>query len=361
MGRRYKNLYEQVCSFENLWLASRKARRGKRSNPAVLDFEYHLEENLFNIREQLMAQAYRFSPYNYFHIYEPKERLIASAPYKDRVVHHALCNIIEPVLDKAMIFDSYACRINKGSHRAIERAQTFLNKNKWVLKLDIKKYFFTIDHRLLLSDLSKKISDVRLLRFIENILDTFTSSADYYFDFGGAAEGKRSIGLPIGNLTSQLFANYFLTPLDRFVKEELKMRHYLRYMDDALIFGDTKHVLFDVKNEIEAFLSARFLKLHPKKCQVFPAKQGVPFLGFHLYPGYRKILRPNLQRFKKRMKYKSLLYEQNELEWQKLLLSLNGWLGFASGLNNDKFLTNVLQTIRLRHQHKDIIFTFCIN
>jgi len=154
MGKRYKNLYEQVYSFENLWTASRKARRGKRSNPAVLDFEYHLEGNLINIREQLMAEEYQFSPYNYFHIYEPKERLIASAPYGDRVVHHALCNIIEPVLDKAMIFDSYACRSGKGSHRAVDRAQTFLAKNKWVLKLDIKKYFFTIEHQTLLSDLN---------------------------------------------------------------------------------------------------------------------------------------------------------------------------------------------------------------
>lgn len=141
MGKKYKNLYPKIYEFENLFLASRLARCGKKSKADVCDFEYDLERNLIQIQAELKDKAYRFSPYKTFLIKDPKERLIHAAPYRDRVVHHAICNVVGPILDKAMIFDSYACRIGKGSHRALNRAQQFLRQLEWVLKLDMKKYF----------------------------------------------------------------------------------------------------------------------------------------------------------------------------------------------------------------------------
>lgn len=362
MGKKYKHLYEQIYSFENLWLASRKARRGKRRKGSVLEFEYDLEEKLLEIQAALREERYRFGTYTHFTIHEPQERLIAAAPYQDRVVHHALCNIIEPVLDKAMIFDSYACRIGKGSHRAIQRARNFLGVNSWVLKLDIKKYFFTIDHEILKHDLGKKISDYKIMNLIEQIVATYHSPREYHFLFGNEQEGdmNRQIGLPIGNLTSQLFANFFLTSLDRFIKEELKIKQYVRYMDDALLFAQDKQRLVGAKAAIRSFLEARRLKLHELKSQVFPARHGVRFLGFHIYHNRQEILRANLQRFKKRMKTKNWLYRQEGLAWEKVLLSLNAWLGFVDKESNRQCINEVLSHIKFRHPNCNKDFNFLI-
>jgi len=361
MGKKYKRLYEQVYAFDNLWLAARKARCCKRHKQAVLLFEYDLEKNLFEIQQQLKDETYQFSPYTFFTIYEPQERHIAAAPYKDRVVHHAICNIIEPILDRAMIYDSYACRQGKGSHAAIERAQQFLRKNSWAFKLDIKKYFFTIDHNLLLIELCKKISDERLLRLLDQLLATYESPSEYHFfpsyDYHGN-ERYRPIGLPIGNLTSQLLANYFLTPLDRFIKEKLHIKHYLRYMDDAVLFTNSKPELISAKENIACFLGWRRLKLHDHKCQVFPARHGIKFLGFHIYSYQKKILRPNLQRFKRRWREKSWRYKNQEIPWQHVLLSLNGWLGFAYKEENRKIINQVLAKIPFQDPDHQRSFTF---
>lgn len=169
MGKKHKNIYQEVTDFENLWIAAKKARRGKRKKNEVLEFEYDLEKNLLLIQEQLLDENYHFGNYYHFTITEPKEREIYAAPYRDRVVHHALCNVIEPILDKAMIYDTYACRIEKGTHKALDRAQNFLQKNDWVLKMDIKKYFFTIDHNILLQYLQNKFRDRQVLNLITKI------------------------------------------------------------------------------------------------------------------------------------------------------------------------------------------------
>lgn len=362
MGKKYKQLYQDIYSFGNLWLASRKARRGKRLKEAAAEFEYDLENRLLEIQTTLRNENYAFGDYTFFTVQEPQERCIAAAPYADRVVHHALCNLIEPVLDRAMIYDSYACRIGKGSHRALKRAQSFLRANAWVLKLDIKKYFFTIDHELLLRDLRRKISDHRVMALIQQILATYGSPAEYYslFEAPETNNPQRPMGLPIGNLTSQLFANYYLTPMDRFIKEELKFNHYLRYMDDALLFANTKAELVEAKGQIEKLLEKRRLKLHEKKSQVFPAKNGVRFLGFHLYRNRKKILRPNLQRFKKRMRRKSWQYEREEIYWENVLLSLNAWLGFADKQENRRFMNQVLSGLKFHHPGSRREFGFWI-
>ncbi len=366
MGRKYKHLYEQLYDFENLWMASRKARRGRRQKPATGMFEYNLEQELFEIQELLRTETYRFSPYDTFMIYDPKKRLIHAAPYRDRVVHHAIINLLEPILDRILIYDTYACRSGKGSHKAIDRAHSFLRSSAWVLKLDIKKYFFTIDHQILLTDLAKKISDSCMMTLIEKLLATYSSAQEYYFPMPGddIFSVTRPRGLPIGNLTSQWFANFFLNPVDRFIKENLHVKKYVRYMDDLLIFNESKKHLNELKKSIAHFLQNRRLLLHPQKSQIFPARQGVKFLGFHLYQTHRRILRDNLKRFKKRMRLRSKQYLMGQIDKNTLLLSLNGWLGYAGKeqhRKHRKFINGILSTLQFKEtEPSNVKFTFFI-
>jgi retron-type reverse transcriptase len=361
MGKKYKNIYNNICTFENIWYSSRKARMGKRMKNQTLDFEFNLENNLFVIQDQLINENYKFGSYNEFCIYEPKERIISAAPYRDRVVHHALCNVIEPVLDKAMIYDSYACRRSKGTHLAVKRAQHFLRSSKWVLKLDLKKYFFTIDHEILIEELKQKISDNKVINLIRSILATYQSPDEfyYYFDNDNLFDCIRKRGLPIGNLTSQLFANFYLNKFDRFIKEELKHSKYIRYMDDALIFADSKSILINTFKAIEKFLNKFRLKLHEKKCQMFPVKNGVNFLGFHLYDYHKRVLRQNLKRFKSRMRRFRYQLDKKYKNLDSLYLSLNSWLGYVDKNLYNKLLNDILEPIKFRNKD-NVKFSFII-
>lgn len=361
MGKKYKHLYNQITTFENLWVASKNARRGKRNKYSTINFEYSLEENLFDIQEKLQNESYEFGEYNRFMIHEPKKREIASAPYQDRVVHHALCNIIEPIFDKAMIFDSYACRIGKGSHRAIDKAHQLLKQYKYTLKFDIRKYFFTIDHKILLQSLEKKITDDKVLNLTQKILNTYTSEHKYYFHFEGddLFDTVRARGLPIGNLTSQLFANFYLDKLDRYIKEDLKIKGYLRYMDDGVLFSNSKSELHQIKDQIREFVEKLRLRIHEDKTQVSPSKNGIRFLGFHLYPSHRRILRENLKRFKNKFGNRCKLYSNNVIAFENLLMSLNAWLGFVGKNHHIGLVNEILSTIKFNHTKEKQSFTFC--
>jgi len=361
VGKKHKHLYNQITTFENLWIASKNARRGKRNKYPTINFEYNLEENLFDIQEKLQNELYEFGEYNRFMIHEPKKREIASAPYQDRVVHHALCNIIEPILDKSMIYDSYACRVGKGSHRAIDKAHKLLKQYKYTLKFDIKKYFFTIDHQILLKSLQKKITDERVLSLIQKILNTYASEQKYHFHFEGddLFDSVRSRGLPIGNLTSQLFANFYLDKLDRFIKEDLKVKGYVRYMDDGVLYSNSKSELQNIKNKIREFAKTMRLTMHEDKTQISPSKNGIQFLGFHLYPSHRRILRENLQRFKKKFGKRCKLYSNDEIAFENLLMSLNAWLGYVGKNHHIGLVNEILSSIKFNHPNENQRFTFC--
>ena len=353
MGKRNKNIYESIYTFENIYLASLKARRGKRFRSETEKFEINIEENIIEIMKQLKNKSYVFGEYKTFIITDPKEREISAAPYKDRVVHHAICNIIEPIIDKAMIYDTYACRKGKGTHKAITRAEEFIKGSKWILKIDIKKYFFTIDHEILLSKITDKIGDKEVIAVISDIMNTYTSKREYYYPFWGDTlfDCIRKRGLPIGNLTSQIFANFYLDSFDRFIKEELKVKKYVRYMDDMLLFGDTKEELIEIKEKSIVFLEKQRLKINEKKTQIFPVRNGVKFLGFHIYEHYKKILRENLIRFRKRLKMNSFLYRRNDLSFESILLSLNSWIGYA-GKNNTNISNKILEYIKFKKESK---------
>jgi len=363
MGKKNKRIYQQIYDFNNLFRASRLARLGKRNRPDVCEFEYDLEHRLLDIQLCLKEQTYRFSPYKSFLLKDPKERLIYSAPYPDRVLHHAISNVIEPIFDKAMIFDSYACRTGKGSHRAVNRAQTFLRQSKWVLKLDIRKYFATIDHTILIQLIKDKIKDDIVVKLLELLISSHHSGIEYYFPFKNDTidDILRNRGLPIGNLTSQIFANYYLTPFDRFIKEKLKVKYYLRYMDDCLIFDDDKRTLTMLKNSAIYFLESYRLKLHDEKSQVFPCENGVKFLGFHIWPDRMRILRENLKRFKKRWRNYQKDYFEGKIEFNRLKLSLNGWLGYSANQYTTNLINEILDGYKFKTSaSKDSGFTFCL-
>lgn len=296
----YKNLHPQIADFYNLYQAFHTARRGKRHKEAVADFELDLELNLWQLQEELKDQTYQPGAYHHFYIYDPKRRLISAAPFRDRVVHHALCRVIEPIFDRAFIHDSYACRIGKGNHRALDRCSQFARTYRYVLKGDMVKYFPSIDHAILRQQLTHKIRDAQTLWLIDQIINSGAGVLRYEYEmqwFPGddLTAAWRPRGLPIGNLTSQQWANVYLNPLDQFVKRELKCAAYLRYCDDFLLFHNEKAQLHQWRQEIIHFLQTLRLTLHEGKSAVFPVHLGVDFVGFRVFPTHRRLRRGNVQ------------------------------------------------------------------
>ena len=329
----YKNLYSEICSFENIYWAYLKARRRKCSKVDVCTFDFQLEKNLLLIKKELEDQSYSPGAYREFRIYEPKERMISAAPYKDRVVHHALCNIIEPIFDKTFIDDSYACRKGKGTHKAIERFSKFCRKNKYVLKLDIKKYFPSIDHQILYGIIADKIRCKDTLWLIRLIIDSSNKQEEVIDYFEGDdlfTPYQRRRGIPIGNLTSQFFANIYLNGLDHFIKEDLRCKYYLRYVDDLVVLDNEKNRLHEIKEQISSYIENIRLRLHPKKCSVFPVYLGTDFLGFRIFPTHRLLRSENVKRARRRLKRLAEEYRRGEITLKEINQSIQSWIGHVS-------------------------------
>jgi retron-type reverse transcriptase len=236
--KRYGNLYSEIVSFSNLLHAARRAQKGKRFRDCVLRFNYNLEAELFALQNQLQTQTYHPGNYTTFEIQEPKYRLISAAPYRDRVVHHALCSVIMPILERTLIHDTYANRRGYGSHRALHRFTEFTRSSQYILQCDIKKFFPSIDHEILKALLRRKIKCHQTLWLIDTIIDNSNPQepvCDYFPGDDLLTPLERRKGLPIGNLTSQCFANFYLSGFDHFVKERLKATKYLRYVDGTPI------------------------------------------------------------------------------------------------------------------------------
>jgi RNA-directed DNA polymerase len=302
----YRNLYPAVCDFENLYLAYRKARKGKRSKMLVADFEQNMEEELLCLQDELLSQTFIPGVYHSFTIHEPKQRLISAAPFRDRVVHHALCRVIEPIWEKRFISDSYANRVGKGTHRALDRTQSLARRYRYFLQCDVRQFFPSIDHAILLDELSCLIKDTSVIGLCERILASgegvLSESYDMvYFPGDNLLAAARPRGLPIGNLTSQFWANIYLNPLDHFIKRELKCPAYVRYVDDILLFADQTGLLHNWRSEIIQKLAELRLTLHEKRAQVFPVRTGIPFLGFRIYPDHRLVKRRKVIYFRRKL------------------------------------------------------------
>lgn len=309
--KRYGNLFETFVSFENLHSAFKKARKGTSKKKETQEFEFWLEPNLLALKEELENGTYTPAPYRYFKIFEPKERIISVAAFKDRVVHHALVNILEPIFERVFIHDSYATRKGKGTHKAVKKAQHFLGRTGWFWKTDIDKYFDNINHEILFRLIERKIKDKRLLAVVEKIISN---------------GGNAGVGLPIGNLTSQFFANVYLDKLDRFIKQELKVKAYIRYMDDFVLFHADKNVLKDNRKAISAYLSDELkLSLKPKNTFLNSAQNGLTFLGKRIFPSLVRIASPNKRRMLKKMKRAAHAVETGTISEETFLRSMNSY------------------------------------
>ncbi len=320
----YKHLFEQVCDFHTLYRAFIEASRGKRHQAEVGRFEHHLEAQLFEIQEALLQERYRWGEYHAFWISDPKPRIIHAAPFRDRVVHHALHQVLEPIFEPSLIFDTYACRRGKGTLAAVLRYDAFVRRLRgegFVLKGDIHHYFQSVDHGILKTLLRRRIGDPKLLRLLDDLIDTLQE------------DGPR--GIPIGNLTSQLFASLYLSPLDHFIKEQLRQRYCIRYMDDFVILGEEKSRLWDVLKEIEGFLTVRLkLQLNPKRVSVSPIEKGIDFLGYVIFPGgYKRIRRRNVVNVRRRLKRLTKKHAEGTIPYEPARASIASWLGLAKHAN----------------------------
>ncbi len=272
--KRAGHLFEKVADFGALCAAARRAARGKARSHCAAYFIFHLETEVIALQREIMDGSYRPRPYRTFSISDPKPRTISAADFRDRVAHHALCAALEPLFERAAIFDSYACRPGKGTHAAVSRARAFAGRFRYFLKLDVRKFFEHVDHGVLKRGLRRLVKDSRLLRLADRIIEH------------GAPGSPKGRGLPIGNLTSQHFANYYLTPLDRFVKEELRVPGYARYMDDLLLLADSKDFLRAARESIRGFVEGTLkLNLKAEAAVLAPVSEGIPFLGLRLWPG----------------------------------------------------------------------------
>lgn len=279
----------------------------------------------------LLAKSYQPGPYASFYIHEPKRRLISAAPFRDRVVHHALCNVIEPIFERSFIDDSYANRVGKGTHRALDRCQQFARRYPYVLTCDLKQYFPSIDHQVLRCILARKIACPDTLGLIDRILASGRGvlAEEYemtWFPGDDLLAALRPRGLPIGNLTSQFWANCYLNDFDHFVKRRLRCRGYLRYVDDFLLFADDKASLWQWRKAIVERLAELRLALHLNKAQVRPVTEGIPFLGFVVYPRRRRVKGRKAVHFRRRLRGKLAAYRAGQISLDQVDASVRGWV-----------------------------------
>ena len=322
--------FEKIYSFESLYYAYRKARLGKRWKGAAAKFEVNLLEALNLLSVQLKTKRYTMSPYNVFKVYEPKERVVMSNSYKDKVVQHSLCdNVLEPIFTRSFIRDNYASQVGKGTHYGLDRLREFMRRfyrqngiDGWVLKCDISKYFYSIRHDVLKTLIRKKIFDPDVLWLVDLIIDS--------------TEGN--VGIPIGNQTSQLFALLYLDGLDHFVKEKLGIKFYGRYMDDFFLIHHDKAYLQECRKQIEEFVQKRGLSLNAKT-NIFPLKNGVDFLGFHTYltesgAVIRKVRRRSKNNMKRKLKKLAVLHAAGRIDRKTIEQSYQSWRGHAEKGNS---------------------------
>ncbi len=282
--------YDSIISIENILAAWREFVPGKKQKKDIQEFQSHLMDNIFGLHQELKDGRYRHSDYEAFKISDPKPRDIHKAAVRDRLMHHAIYRVLYPYFDRTWISDSFSCRNDKGTHRAMNRFQLFagkVSKNNtktcWVLKCDIRKFFASIDHEILLSILSKHILDPNIVGLLENIVTSFYSTGP----------GK---GLPLGNLTSQMLVNIYMNVFDQYMKHKIKAKHYIRYADDFVILSEDKAWLEGILTQIEAFLRDNLrLTLHPDKVYIKTFASGVDFLGWIHFPKHR-VLRSATER-----------------------------------------------------------------
>lgn len=322
----YMIKYKDIISLENLFLAWNEFKKGKMNKADVQSFSPFLVYNIFNLYYQLVNKTYQHSNYISFYINDPKLRHIHKACVKDRVLHHAVFRILYPIFDKSFIFDSYSCRLNKGTHRAINRLNHFTRKASknntkkiYILKLDIRKFFNSVNHNTLLFLIKKKVKDNNAIWLIGKIIESF------------------SMGLPLGNITSQLFANIYLNELDYFIKHILRVKYYIRYCDDFVIISSSEMYLKGIIPLISNFLKIKLkLELHPNKIIIKKYNQGIDFLGYVSFPHYRILRTRTKERMFKKINRRREKLKDNLISEESFNQTVQSYLGTLKHCNGWK-------------------------
>lgn len=330
-------VYLQITTFKNLLAAWHEFKKGKRNKTDVLEFEYNLEENLFNLQKSLINKTYQPAGYKKFYIKDPKMRLIHKATVPDRLIHHLTSAYLEKIFEGEFITHSYSSRKSKGTHKAVLTFQGMANRisnqsqrNCWVLKLDIRKFFASVNHQILITILSKKIADEHFLNLLIKIIQSFPDK-----------------GIPIGNLTSQYFANIYLNELDQFITKQLKIIYYIRYADDFVILSENRQYLLNLIPEIKQFLKLKLdLSLHPQKIILRKFRSGVDFLGYIIFSSHILPRTKTKRRLIKKIKEKIKQYQNTEIEKEKLDATINSYLGYLSHANTHKFKKELIIMIK---------------
>jgi len=343
----YKNLYSQIYNISNLILAWRKARKGKTKKKDVIEFEKDTLGNLFALHEELKNETYFPKPLKTFILRDPKTRKISKADFRDRIVHHAIINILEPIFDKTFIYDSCANRKGKGNLFALKRFDEFKKKvsrngkiKGWIndnqvkgycLKADIKHYFNEVNHKILIKIIKRRINDEKTINLISKILEN-----------GGRTSFGFAKAMPLGNLTSQFFANVYLNELDYFVKHKLRTKYYIRYVDDFVILHESKEQLKIWKQQVNQFLNKELeLELHPEKSKIIPLSKGIDFVGFRNFY-YFKLLR---KRNVKNIKSKIGEYNKGLISYNEIMESFQGWQAYAIWADSFKLQNDISNKI----------------
>jgi retron-type reverse transcriptase len=344
---------ERVSAWDNLLLAWQKASRGKRGKSGVAAFEHRLADRLLVLQDALRDSTWRPGGYVHFLIREPKRRRISAAPFADRVVHHALCNVIEPVFERLFIPESFANRPGRGTHLALDRLQSLARRYRYVLLLDIVKHFPSIDHAILLETLGRHLTDPRLLALAGHIVASGDGVLDQeyqmvWFPGDDLLAACRPRGLPIGNLTSQFWSNCYLHPFDQFVQRELGCRAYLRYVDDFALFSDSKRELLGWKQAIIGRIARLRLVIHATRAQVVPVECGIPWLGFLVYPTYRLVKARKVRHTHRRLRARLDAYHAGEISFGELEASIRGWIAHVGHADTWGLRQQVLDGLVIR-------------
>lgn len=339
----YKDLYWSIISPETLFRAWEIFKSDKRNKPDVVAFELELEQNIFNLYRDLKNRTYKHGQYKGFWIHDPKLRHIHKATVRDRVLHHAIFSVLNSIFEPTFINDSYSCRVGKGTHKGTRKAEGMIravSKNNthqcYVLKCDVRKFFDSVDHITFLSILKRKIKDIKTVRLIEEIVGSYTS------EVGAFKRESKTLslfnrGIPIGNLTSQIFANIYMNEFDQFVKHILKVKYYARYTDDFLIISENKNYLEKLLPRLQLFLSDKLkLELHPNKVTIRKYHQGIDFLGYVIFPHYRLLRTKTRKRILRNLKRKTNDCKKGLISEKSLTSSLQSYLGVLSHANTYK-------------------------
>lgn len=336
----YRDLFNKIVHPETLFFAWNEFKEGKGSKTDVLEFESELESNIFKLFRDLKKKKYNHAGYESFYISDPKLRHIHKATVRDRVLHHAIFSVLNPVFEPTFIANSFSCRIGKGTHKGVDALKGMLRKESknntrtcYALKCDVRKFFDSVDHDVLLSLLRRRIRDADTMWLITNIVDSYPGIASGLFS-------KK--GIPIGNLTSQLFANVYMNEFDQFVKHTLKVKHYARYTDDFVIVSRDKEYLNNLLKPINAFLrDTLYLSLHPDKVEILKYTQGVDFLGYVVFPTHVLVRKRTRKRIIRKFEGKIEKYKEGNVSKEKIKATLFSYLGVFSHANAFKLSTKL--------------------